>query len=179
MFKFLCVVFVLFFADVFGKNAELRDFPYTVELSIKKDGSLLEDISDFISESELQTEIKKLTVFSQQDKPVNSIIALTDRLNKDTKTIYKSLHIFGYYNAKVDYDIEISDDNSVAVFIKIDAKNKFDLNFSIKFIDQDDKFNKYYSSILKKKMQEFEGVHVGNSKCNRGDIIFIKKHRVL
>lgn len=156
MFRFLCVVFVLFFVDVLGKNAELRDFPYTVELSIKKDGSLLEDISDFISESEMNTEIKKLTVFSQQDKPINSIIALTDRLNKDTRTIYKSLHAFGYYNAKVDYNIEISDDNSVAVFIKIDAKNKFDLNFSIKFTDQDDKFNKHYSDILQKKCKNLK-----------------------
>ena len=151
MFRFLCVGFILFFVDVFGKNAELRDFPYTVELSIKKDGSLLEDISDFISESEIQTEIKKLAVFSQQDKPVSSIIALTDRLNKDMKTIHKSLHTFGYYNAKVDYDIKVNDENSVAVFIKIDAKNRFDLDFSITFVDQDDKFNKYYSDILKKK----------------------------
>ena len=151
MFRFLCVIFILFFANAFGNKAELRDFTYTVELSISKDSSFLEDISDFISESEIQTEIEKLSVFSQQDKPVSSVVALTDRLNKDMKTIHKNLHTFGYYDAEADYDIKIEEDNSVAVFIKVDTKKKYGLNFSIKFVDQDEKFNKYYSEILEKK----------------------------
>lgn len=151
MFRFFCIFFVLFFANVFGNRLELRDFPYTVELSIKKDGSFLEDISDFILESEIQTEMKKLAVFSQQNKPVSSIVMLTDRLNGDIKTIHKNLHTLGYYNAKVNYDMKANDDNSVIVFIKIDTKNKFNLDFSVKFTDQDEKFNEYYLDVLKKK----------------------------
>ena len=32
--------------------------------------------------------------------------------------------------------------------MEVDAGNKFNLDFSIKFKDQDEKFNKYYSDIL-------------------------------
>ncbi len=148
--------FILSVANVFGKSDELRDFFYTVELSMKKDSSVFDEVADLISESEIKSEVKKLTIFSQQDKPVNSMTALNDRLNKDMVTINRNLHLLGYYNAKVKYDIKIDKDNSVRVFIKVDTRNKFGLNFSIKFIDQDNDFNKYYSELLKEKFRSLK-----------------------
>lgn len=151
MRKFLSLGFFLLVVDVFGKSDELRDFSYTVELSMKKDSSILDEVAELVSESEIRSEIKKLAVFSQQDKPVNSMTALNDRLNKDMITINKDLHKFGYYNAKVKHDIKVDEDNSVKVFIKIDTKKKFSLNFSTRFVDQDKDFNRHYSEILKNK----------------------------
>ena len=149
--RFLSLVFVLSAVSVLGKNVELQDFFYTVELSVKRDSSIFDEVAELISESEIKSEVKKLAVFAQQDKPVSSMTALNDRLNRDMKTINKNLHLLGYYNAKVRYDIEIDGDNSVKVFVKVDTRNKFALNFSIKFIDQREKFNKYYSELLKEK----------------------------
>ena len=143
MLKFLSLVFVLSTVSVFGKETELRDFFYTVELSVKRDSSVFDEVAELISDSEIESEVKKLAVFSQQDKSVSSMTALNDRLSKDMKTINKNLHILGYYNAKVKYDIKIDEDDSVRVFVKVDTRNKFALNFSIKFTDQNEKFNEY------------------------------------
>ena len=162
MRSFLSLGFILLVVDVFGKSDELKDFSYTVELSMKKDNSILDEVTELISESEIRSEIKKLAIFSQQDKPVNSMTALNDRLNKDMIVLNKDLHKFGYYNAKVKYDVKIDEDNFVKVFIKIDTKNKFSLNFSIKFVDQDKDFNRHYSEILKNKF--------GTSKASMSEI---------
>jgi len=151
MLRFLSLGLVLLVIDVFGKSDDLRDFFYAVELSIKKDNSILDELTELVSESEMTSEIKKLALFSQQDKPVNSMTALNDRLNKDIVTINKELHQFGYYNAKVKYDIRIDEDNFVTVHIEIDTRSRFSLNFSAKFVDQDENFNKYYSELLKRK----------------------------
>ncbi|MBO7454167.1 MAG: BamA/TamA family outer membrane protein [Alphaproteobacteria bacterium] len=151
MLRFLSLGFILLVVDVFGRSDELRDFSYTIDLSMKKDNSILDEVAELISESEIRSEIKKLSVFAQQDKPVNSMTALNDRLSKDMVILNKDLHQFGYYNAKVKYDIRIDEDNSVKVLIKIDTKNKFSLNFSTKFVDQDKDFNRHYSEILKNK----------------------------
>ena len=156
MLRFLSLGFILFFSDVFGNSLELRDFFYTVNLSVKKDSSIFDEVAELISESEIRSEIKKLAIFSQQDKTVNSMTALNDRLNKDIVTINKNLHLLGYYNARVNHDIKIGEDDYVQVFIKVDTQNKFSLNVSIKFVDQNEDFNKYYSEILKNKFKSFK-----------------------
>ncbi len=154
MVRVFILIFVLFIPSAFAKDAELRDFFYTTELSLKKDSSILEELTEFVSESEIESEIKKLSVFAMENKPVSSMTTLHDRLSKDVKTIHKNLHLLGYYNSKVDFDIKVGKNNFVTVFISIDAGNKFDLNFSIKFRDQDEKFNEYYSDILKTKFKD-------------------------
>lgn len=134
----------------FGKQKELKDFSYTVELSVKRDTSFSESISSLASESEIESEAKKITIF-QKNKTVSNMAALTDRLNKGIKTLHKNLHMLGYYNSKISYDIKVNKDNSAIVFLNIDAMNQFSLNFSIKFLDLDEKSNKYYLNILKEK----------------------------
>ena len=151
--EFLVLVCVVFTADVFAKQPELRDFFYTVELILKKRSTFLEELSEFVSESEIEEEVKKLSVFALENKPVSSMTTLYDRLTKDVTTIHKNLHLLGYYNSKVDYKIGVNKNNAVTVFMEVDAGNKFNLDFSIKFKDQDEKFNKYYSDILKNKFK--------------------------
>ena len=153
MLRFLSLIFVLSAVDVFGKDVELRDFFYTVELSINKESSVFDEMAELISESEIRSEVKKLAVFSLQDKPVSSMTALNDRLNRDIKTINKNLHIHGYYNAKVKYDIRTDEEDLVQVFVNVDTRNKFALNFSVKFADQGEKFNRHYSELLKGKFK--------------------------
>lgn len=153
MLRFLSLFFVLSVTNVFGKEAELRDFFYTAELSVKKDSSVFDEMAELISESEIKSEVKKLAVFSMQDKPVSNMTALNDRLNRDMKTINKNLHILGYYNAKVKYDIEVGEDNLVQVLVKVDMRNKFALNLSVKFSDQGEKFNRRYSELLKENFK--------------------------
>lgn len=154
MIRVFVLISVFFISSVFGKEPELMDFFYTVELSLKKGSSIWEELSEFISESEIEAEIKKLSVFALENKPVSSMTTLNDRLMKDTKTIHKNLHLLGYYNSKVDYRIDVGKNNAVTVFIGIDAGNKFNLKFSVKFKDQDKKFNEYYSDILKTKFKD-------------------------
>ncbi len=153
MLRFLLLIFILSTVSAFGKDVELRDFFYTVELSIKKDSSVFDEMVELFSESEIKSEVKKLEVFSQQDKPVSSMTALNDRLSKDIKTINKNLHILGYYNAKVKYDIKVDEEDIVRVFLKVDTRNKFALNFSLKFLDQNERFNSHYSELLKEKFK--------------------------
>ena len=162
MLRFLSLGFFLLVVDVFGKSDELRDFSYTIELSMKKDSSIFDEMTELVLESEIRSEMKKLAIFAQQDKPVNSLTALNDRLNKDMVILNKDLHKFGYYNAKVKYNVKVDEDNSVKVFIKVDTKNRFSLNFSIKFVDQDKDFNRHYSEILKNKF--------GSAKASMSEI---------
>ncbi len=154
--RFLSIISIVSVVNVFGKHEDLRDFPYTVELSIKHNNSFLEEMTKLIAESEIESEIKKLPIFFQQNKPATSMTALDDRINKDIKTINKNLHMLGYYNAEVKYDIKIDDDNSVKVYIKVDTQNKFGLNFSIKFIDQDEMFNKQHTDFFRDKFKSLK-----------------------
>ena len=89
MLRFLLLIFILSTVSAFGKDVELRDFFYTVELSIKKDSSVFDEMVELFSESKIKSEVKKLAIFSQQNKPVSNMTALNDRLSKDIKPSIK------------------------------------------------------------------------------------------
>lgn len=146
-FTIICIICIF---CSFGKQKELKDFSYVVELSVKK-GLSSESLSSLALESKVESEAKKITVFSQRNKTVSSMDALTDRLNKGVKILYKNLHMLGYYNSKISYDIKVDKSDSAIVSLNVDAMNKFNLDLSIKFLDLDEKSNEYYLNILKEK----------------------------
>ena len=149
-FCFIVICIICIFCTS-GEQQELRNFSYTVQLSVKRNRSFSEPISLLALESEIESEVKKIATFSQQHKTISSMAALTDRLNKNINVLYKNLHILGYYNSKVDYDIKVGKNNSAVVALNVDVRNKFNLKLSIKLLDLDEKSNKYYSDILKEK----------------------------
>lgn len=151
--RFGVVFFVLFSELVFCSKGDLRDFFYSVDLTIKDKQNFLKALSEIISESDIETEIKNLKIFSLKDKPVSSMNALTERIHSDIATIHKNLHIDGFYNATVNYDISKDSNDRVHISIKVDLKNKFRLMTNIKFLDQDEKFNDQYIEILEEKFK--------------------------
>lgn len=152
--RFVLIFYVFVMGNVLGNQVDLRDFYYSVDVVMKKESSFLEEIAEFISESDIKEEVNKLQVFEKQGKPVTSMSALGDRLNKDMKTLHKNLHTLGYYNAKAKYEIKVDDENNVNVIIRVKAGNKFSLNMSIRFTDQDEMFNEQYEKTLKKQFKK-------------------------
>ena len=148
-------VFVLFLVSqsAFCGKGDLRDFFYGIDLTIKDNHGMLESLSDIISESEIESDIRNLKIFTMKDKPVSSMNALTERVNSDVATIHKNLHVNGFYNAEVNSDIKNNNNGGVQVSIRVDLKNKFKLVKNIKFLDRDENFNDYYSKLLAEKFK--------------------------
>ncbi len=143
----------LLFCNSVWCHEDMRDFHYNVRLVLKEDKGVINALSDVFSDSEIKTEIKKLRIFSKKDKTVNNINALTSRLNEDVESIYKNLHILGYYNADVKYQIKFDKEKNVNIFIKVEPKEKFSLEIQLDLEDQSEKDNFFYSELLNEKFR--------------------------
>ena len=125
-------------------------------MTVKKDQSLIETLTDMISESQIIAEIKQLRTFSLQNRPVNNMRALKNRIINDIALMHKKAHFSGFYDTKISHKIiKISTEN-VVVRIRLDFGQKFNLKLNVRYANQDEKFNNHYASILQKDLRKLK-----------------------
>ncbi|MDR1236567.1 MAG: BamA/TamA family outer membrane protein [Holosporaceae bacterium] len=156
MLKKSCIAFLFFACRVFSYEADFYDFNYSVEMVLKEDQNIIATFADIISEPKIVSEIEQLRTFLQQGKPVGNMRALKDRIFADIETIHKKLHILGYYGSKINYNIRVTDSKNAVVNLDIDLGKKFDLKLKVQYLNQDEKFNSHYSTVLFKELRKFK-----------------------
>ncbi|MDR1982397.1 MAG: BamA/TamA family outer membrane protein [Holosporaceae bacterium] len=154
--KKVTFLFLVFVWNAFSYEPSFHDFRYNVDMVVTKDQNFVESFTDLISESAIVTDIKRLRIFSQQDKPISNMRALKDRITNDITVMYQKAHIYGFYGVDISYKIYIGDSKNVTVKMHVDLKKKFKLKLNVNYINQDEEFNKRHREILQKDLLGFK-----------------------
>ncbi|MDR0678495.1 MAG: hypothetical protein LBF44_03095, partial [Holosporaceae bacterium] len=78
--KKLLLLSFCFVWNVLSYEPLFHNFRYNVDMIVTKNQNLVENLTDLISESAIVTDIKRLRIFSQQNKPISNMRALKDRI---------------------------------------------------------------------------------------------------
>ncbi|MDR2107187.1 MAG: BamA/TamA family outer membrane protein [Holosporaceae bacterium] len=147
--KTIIIALLLIFASgVPAFESEFYDIGYSAELILKKDQNFAEAFSEIISEDSISTEIKRLRLFSWQNKPIGSMRTLRDRIGNDIKAIYRKAHLTGFYGAEVACEITPVSDYRVAVKITVDLGKPFVLKTNIRYLNKDEGFVERHGKAL-------------------------------
>jgi translocation and assembly module TamA len=125
-------------------------------VTITQDQNIIESFSDMISESEIESDIKRLRIASQQSKPVSNMRALKDRIDEDVAAMYQKTHILGFYGTNISYKIHADDPENIMVEIHLDLGAKFKLGLNIRYLNQNEEFNERYAAVLRKDLRAFK-----------------------
>jgi translocation and assembly module TamA len=136
-------------------NDDLRDFHYTADLQLEEESGLFNSMTDMISESEISTEIKQLRTFDQQDKTINSMKALDDRVGDDVKNIHQKLHRLGFFESKVHHEIRVKN-RKAHVKMRVIFGQIFNLKLNIHYQNQSAAFNEKYAAVMMEKLRMFK-----------------------
>jgi translocation and assembly module TamA len=127
----------------------MRDFNYQINLKfVTTIGWLLQMLSDFFSYSHLESDIREVRSFQEQNKIVSSINALRERLNNDVIEIYKKTHNEGFYNSEVSYEISVVNTKKVFVKLQVDTKKIFTIKTQAHYMGLDEELSKKYANDL-------------------------------
>ncbi|MDR1561064.1 MAG: hypothetical protein LBS23_01780, partial [Holosporaceae bacterium] len=138
------------------EDVDLHDFYYKVDMFLEEKKGVFVALTDMIFESEMSAEISQLRTFTQQDKTVSNMKALNNRIKNDITTINKKAHILGFYGAKTSYKIQVENSKNIRVKMYINLGRIFNLKLNIKYLNQDDEFNRKYNSIMQAKLRMFK-----------------------
>lgn len=147
---FICL---MSFADLFAIDGDLHDFFYQAELVIDMERSLFGRIGDLFTGSEIEEDILELRTFSEQNKRVSNMRALSDRLNSDINEIHKKAHTLGFYDAAVRYKIHVPENNRLLLTVFVDFGQIFKLKLNVNYIGKDEEFQKRYKEDLNKEIE--------------------------
>ena len=111
---------MLFFSAVYKLDEDFHDFYYQADLVIDIEPSLLGRTGDLFTCSEIEEEIVYFHTFSEQNKRVRNLFALSDRLNDDISEIHKNTYNLGFYDVAVKYITQVSDNNKLLITIFVD-----------------------------------------------------------
>lgn len=156
LIRIILLALCFFRVSAYSGDWKFRDFRYRAEIIIEKDQNLIETFMDIISESQIVDEIKRLRIFSQQDVPVSNMRTLKNRIANDIAQMHKRAHIFGYYNAKINHNVQRNVSGNVIVNFHVNLGQKFNLKLNFHCINQNEKFNNYYASLLQKDTRKFK-----------------------
>ncbi|MDR3151470.1 MAG: BamA/TamA family outer membrane protein [Holosporaceae bacterium] len=150
---------------------EMSDFRYSAELFITKDESFFSTISGMFSDSEIEADIKSLRTFSEANKTVSNVKSLLDRLDNDVNEIYKKAHALGFYDASVEYKINVVDRNRIKVEIYINFGKEFDLKLNLRFVGNDNWLLDRYHEEFDKELDETKA-SIASLKRTIEDVVF-------
>lgn len=145
-------LYLFFFFAIYALDEDFHDFYYQADLVIDMERSLLGRIGDLFTGSEIEEDILSLRTFSEQNKRVSNLHALSDRLNADISEIHKKAHNLGFYDAAVKYKTHVLDNNKLLITIFVDFGQIFKLKLNINYINKNKTFRKEYSEKLKDKV---------------------------
>lgn len=150
--KIIFSLFFFLFSALCAIDEDFHDFYYQADLVIDMERSLLGRIGELFTGSEIEDDILSLRTFSEQNKRVSNLRALSDRINTDISEIHKKAHNLGFYDATVKYKTHVSDNNKLLITIFVDFGQIFKLKLNVNYTNKDEAFKKEYSEKLKDKV---------------------------
>ena len=123
----------LFLNACYADISDLRDFRYSVEFNLEHKAGLLQMLKNLLSESEIDSMTNDLRIVALQNKPINHMRALKDRIKNDIEEINRRAHALGFFNSHVDYKINQKKDRSVHIIIDIKPGRMFDLQLDVSY----------------------------------------------
>ena len=90
--KIIFSLYFFLFSALWAIDEDFHDFYYQADLVIDMERSLLGRIGDLFTGSEIEDDILSLRTFSEQNKRVSNLRALSDRINTDISEIHKKAH---------------------------------------------------------------------------------------
>lgn len=140
----VCFMFFGISRELNAQDADLHDFSYRAELIIDTEKSLLGRISELFTGSDIEEDILSLRTFSEQNKTISNMRALSDRIKNDIEEIHKKAHNLGFYGAEVRYKTHVESGNRVTVTVFADFGDIFTLKLDVKYVGKDENFHKKY-----------------------------------